>query len=696
MNYFVTGATGFIGKFLVAKLLARGGTVYALVREASQYKLDELRERLEVGDDRIIAVVGDIGERRLGVDDATVKSLAGTIDHFFHLAAIYDLEADEKSQMRVNVDGTYQAIQLAKALKAGCFHHVSSIAAAGLYRGTFTEDMFEEANEGLDNPYFKTKHAAEAIVRKEKKLPWRIYRPGIVVGHSVTGEIDKIDGPYYFFDLIKNVSKVSPRWLPMVMSRSGLMNIVPVDFVVDGMDYLAHRDGLNRKCFFLTDPKGIRVGNLISLMMDVAHGPKLQSLNLPFVDKATGMLSKSMKSVPMVNKVVAGVFQRFGIPVETIDLLNYPTRFDSEKTQQLLAEGDIYCPSFPGYADVIWDYWKENLARGRRKRKLTEEEMEFKAQLHDAFKTLIGKQTVTKLSRRVNGKVVLVTGASSGIGKECALRLAEAGATVLLAARTPEKLDETLQEIRANGGRAHSYSCDISDMAQCDSLVEKVMKDHGRVDYLINNAGRSIRRSVRYSYDRFHDFERTMQLNYFGALRLIMNLLPVMEEQKRGQIINISSIGVLTSPPRFSAYVASKAALDAFSQCVAPEYADKNIRFTTIYMPLVRTPMIAPTKIYNSFPTLSPEEARDLVMKAIIDQPKRISSRLGVTGAVAQATMPGITEFFLNQAYQLFPDSAAARGLTEEEAVREQNAIPTTATEIAQRMFVQIMRGGHW
>jgi NAD(P)-dependent dehydrogenase (short-subunit alcohol dehydrogenase family) len=263
-------------------------------------------------------------------------------------------------------------------------------------------------------------------------------------------------------------------------------------------------------------------------------------------------------------------------------------------------------------------------------------------------------------------------------------------------ARTPEKLEETLQEIADAGGRAQAYRCDVSDLADCDKLVAQVLSDHGHVDILINNAGRSIRRSVRHSYDRFHDFERTMDLNYFGALRLILGFLPVMEARESGHIINISSIGVLTSPPRFSAYVASKSALDAFSLCAAPEYAARHITFTTIHMPLVRTPMIAPTSIYKAFPTLSPEQARDLVIKAILSRSRRVSTPLGVTGAVAQATIPSVTEAFLSQAYALFPDSAAARGLSEEEAASERAALPSSRLALAQKLFVQIMRGVHW
>jgi NAD(P)-dependent dehydrogenase (short-subunit alcohol dehydrogenase family) len=301
-----------------------------------------------------------------------------------------------------------------------------------------------------------------------------------------------------------------------------------------------------------------------------------------------------------------------------------------------------------------------------------------------------------QLSRRVRNKHVVVTGATSGIGEDSALKLAAAGAIVILAARTPQKLDDTVAKIRDQGGKAFAYACDISDMADCDRFVKTVLDEHRHVDILINNAGRSIRRSVKFSFDRFHDFERTMQLNYFGALRLIFGFAPKMLERKSGHIINISSIGVLASPPRFSAYVASKAALDAFSWCAAPEFADAIVRFTTINLPLVRTPMIAPTKLYDAFPTLSPDQAAELVMSAVIDKPKRVATGLGLAGAVAQAVAPGVSEFILNQAYRLFPDSAAARGLSDEEAAAEMAALPRSAVDLARKLFAQVFSGVHW
>jgi len=661
MTYFVTGATGFIGRYLVANLLRRGRPIYVLVRKGSEKKLAAARKNWGADEKQVIAVEGDLEKPNLGVSAADVKKLKGKIDHVFHLAAIYDLKASAEAQELANVEGTKNTVKFAAAVNAGCFHHVSSIAAAGLYDGTFREDMFEEA-EDLDHPYFKTKHESEGVVRRHSKVPFRIYRPGFVVGHSKTGEIDKIDGPYYFFKTLQKVRDIVPKWMPMIGIEGGRINIVPVDFVADALDYLAHKKGLDGKCFHLTDPEPHRIGEVLNIFARAGHAPQMtMRVNAKMFGFIPAPVLYGLGSLAPVKRAIRVVLTDLGIPRDVFQFVNWPTRYDNREAAKALKGSGIQVPKLETYAAKLWDYWERNLDP-------------------DLF-------IDRSLAGRVKDRVVVVTGSSSGIGKATAIKLADAGAKVILVARGEEKLIETKAEIDRAGGKAFIYTADISDIASCDALVARVLKEHGACDFLVNNAGRSIRRGVLNSFDRFHDFERTMQLNYFGALRLIMGFLPKMIDKKRGHIINISSIGVLSNAPRFSAYVASKAALDSFSACAASEFLDKGIYFTTINMPLVRTPMIAPTKIYESVPTLSPEEAADLVVDAIVHRPVRIATRLGIFGAVSHAIAPKLTQVLLNTAFNMFPDSSAAQGKKGGEPQ------PLTAEQMA---FAQITQGIHW
>jgi NAD(P)-dependent dehydrogenase (short-subunit alcohol dehydrogenase family) len=663
MAYFVTGGTGFIGRFLIDKLLAREGTIHVLVRKDSVRKLDALRPRWGADGRRVVAVVGDLAKPRLGVSAADLAKLKGQVTHLFHLAAIYDLSADAASQEKANIDGTRNAVQFAEAVQAGCFHHVSSIAAAGLYDGVFREDMFEEAEE-LDHPYFRTKHDSEGIVRAECRRPWRVYRPAIVVGHSKTGEIDKIDGPYYFFKLIQKMRKALPQWMPTVGIEGGRINIVPVDFVVDAMDHIAHRKGLDGGCFHLTDPEPRRIGEILNLFARAAHAPQMtMRLNAKMFGFIPDFVIDSAMSLAPVQRIQKQVLADLGIPKDMFRFVNYPTRFDNRECAKALKGSGISVPPLEDYAWRLWDYWERHLDP-------------------DLFidRSLAGK---------VKGKVAVVTGGTSGIGEATAYKLAEAGAQVVVVARDAEKAKPVMARIKAMGGKAKFHSCDLADLADCDRLVAAVLREHGRCDFLVNNAGRSIRRGIASSFDRFHDFERTMQLNYFGSLRLIMGFLPSMMKHRHGHIVNISSIGVLTQAPRFSAYVASKAALDAFTGCAASEFNDNNIAFTTINMPLVRTPMIAPTKLYNHVPTLTPEQAADLVVEAIVYRPVRIATRLGIFGALLHAVAPKATQVILNTAFRMFPDSSAAQG-RKEGAARE---VELTPEQVA---FAQITQGIHW
>jgi NAD(P)-dependent dehydrogenase (short-subunit alcohol dehydrogenase family) len=220
-------------------------------------------------------------------------------------------------------------------------------------------------------------------------------------------------------------------------------------------------------------------------------------------------------------------------------------------------------------------------------------------------------------------------------------------------------------------------------------MVSWLVESYGSVDVLINNAGRSIRRGIESSYERFHDYERTMQLNYFGCLRTTLGLLPHMTARRSGHVVNISSNGVLTNAPRFSAYVASKAALDAWTRCAASEFIDVGVTFTTINMPLVRTPMIAPTKIYQSVPTMAPEEAADLIVQAIVYKPARIATRLGIFGQVLHALAPRVAQIVMNTTFRMFPDSDAARG----KETRPGEKVKASPDQLA---LANLMRGIHF
>ena len=668
MTYFVTGATGFIGKRLVRKLLARRGTVvYFLIRPESREKIPALLEDWGVGEDRAVPVVGDLGQPLLGVSKADQKKMAGKIKHFFHLAAVYDLKADAESQIVANIDGTRNAVALANAIKAGVFQHVSSIAAAGMYEGVFREDMFDEA-EGLDHPYFATKHDSEKIVRKETDMPWRVYRPGLVVGDSRTGEMDKIDGPYYFFKLIQRMRSILPPWMPAVGIEGGRINIVPVDFVVDAIDHIAHKKDLDGKACHLVDPTPYRVGDILNIFARAAHAPQFSlRVNAALLGFIPNSVKKGMLALTPVRRIKNAVMKDLGVPDDILTFVNYPTRFDARETTAALKGTKIQCPRLEDYAYRLWDYWERNLDP-------------------DLFidRTLKGQ---------VQGKVVVITGGSSGIGLAAAHKMASAGAITVLIARDEEKLASAKKEIEdalgknENNGQVVTHSADLASNEGVDRATAWIIETFNGADFLVNNAGRSIRRGIESSYDRMHDFERTMQVNYFGALRMTMGLLPHMSAKRRGQVINISSIGVLTNAPRFSAYVASKAALDAWTACASSEFADVGVKFTTVNMPLVRTPMIAPTKLYQNVPTLSPDEAADLIVRAIVYKPVRIATRLGIFGAVLHALAPRIAQIVMNTTFRMFPDSDAAKGAKEGEKVK------ASADQIA---FANLMRGIHF
>jgi len=664
LNYFVTGATGFIGRHLVAELLKRDGTVYALVREGSKGRLDDVGQRLGAGD-RLVPVSGDLAKEGLGIEGFDEK-----IDHFFHLAAIYDMESDEDSLRRANVDGTRHVIEFANSIDVGRFHHTSSIAVAGNFKGLFREDMFDEGQR-LPHAYHSTKFESEKLAREHVKAPLRVYRPGIVIGHSETGEMDKVDGPYYFFKLLQKLRHALPEWFPLAGPEGKKANIVPVDFVAKAMDHIAHMDDndLYGNTFHLVDPKPLSTGRTLNEFAKAAHAPQFaMRVDAHLTDIVPKQVAKGLMQIPTVKSVRDQILADIEIPAEVLEHREFDADFDARDTQRALTGTGIAVPPLSSYAAKVWDYWERNLDP-------------------DLFRE-------RSLSSVVKDKVIVVTGASSGIGREVAKKIGEAGGTVVLVARTREKLEELRDEVEEAGGTAHVHPADLSDMDDIDRVADEILEQHGAVDILVNNAGRSIRRSVAASYDRFHDFERTMQLNYFGAVKLILKLLPTMREQKSGHIINVSSIGVQTNTPRFSAYVASKSALDAFSRCMAPEVVGDGVSVTTVYMPLVRTPMIAPTSIYDAFPTLSPEEAAQLVADAILDKPKRVATRLGTFGQILYSISPKSVDQIMNTAYKIFPDSKAASKGKEPAAAEDGKKEQEMSTEAVAMAY--LLRGVHF
>jgi NAD(P)-dependent dehydrogenase (short-subunit alcohol dehydrogenase family) len=662
MSCFITGATGFIGRYLVRELLARGapGAIFILVRPGSKHKIDELKTWWGPDAARVIAIEGDLGTAGLGVSPAALSMLREQPVDFFHLAAIYDIDATAAAMQEANVEGTRRALELAQSIGARCFHHCSSIAAAGLYPGVFTEDMFEEACH-LEHPYFRTKHDSEALVRAQRHVPWRIYRPGMVIGDSRSGHIVKTDGPYLFFKALQILRRNLPAWLPTIGLEGGYVNVVPVDYVAAAIVELSRAKDHDFRCFHLTDPHPRHAGEILNLFARAGHAPLMGlRIDAELLRLIPDGVSGAIQQLAPLRAVVDQLLEDLELPRSVLRFLNMPTLFDNQRTRALLQHTDVRLPRLEDYAWRIWDYWERHL---------------------DPDLSLD-----RSLSGTVAGKRILITGGSSGIGRALALRLAGAGAHVLIAARDVKKLEAVASEIQSRGGKVNVYPCDITDATASAEMVERVLAAAGGVDILVNNAGHSIRRSIAISCNRLHDYERLMQLNYFAAVRLTLALVPHMAERGDGHVIAISSIGVLSNAPRFSGYIASKAALEAFTRCASAEYRSKGVRFTVVNLPLVRTPMIEPTRAYSQLPAMSPDEAASLIADAIVHRPPRIATRLGTMARMLEVFAPKLADVINNVAFQMFPDSIAARGGDGPEE-------PPTAEAVA---FARLLRGVHW
>ncbi|HXZ46369.1 MAG TPA: SDR family oxidoreductase, partial [Pseudolabrys sp.] len=329
MRYFVTGGNGFIGKRLVRALLERPDAhVYVLLRNASPDRITELFRFWRADAAQVTPIKGDVREHCLGIAADQLDQIVGKVDHFFHLAAIYNLEADPVAEMQTNIEGTRNAITLAAAIGSKRFHHMSSIAAAGLYDGVFREDMFAEACN-LEHPYFASKHESEKLVRSECSIPWRIYRPGLVIGDSRTGEMDKVDGPYYFFKLIQKMRKLLPSWMPSIGIEGGRINLVPVDFVVAALVHLAHVEGEDGRCFHLTDPHPHRVGDILGIFARAAHAPDMTvRLNAALLRFIPPGITATLAALTPTRRIRKAVMKDLGLPEDILAFVNYPTRFD--------------------------------------------------------------------------------------------------------------------------------------------------------------------------------------------------------------------------------------------------------------------------------------------------------------------------------------------------------------------------------
>lgn len=661
-TYIVTGGTGFLGRNVLPLLLERDrkAEIHVLVRPASVNRLTNLAATID-GGNRLHPLIGDLTEPGLGIENAPAA------DHVLHLGAIYDLTVGDE-QAATNVEGTRAVVELAHTLDA-TLHHVSSIAVAGNHQGTFTESDFD-LGQDFPTPYHRTKFEAEKLVRETVGLRWRVYRPSAVVGNSVTGEMDKIDGPYYLFPSLKALSRL-PRSLPVAVPALGAANIVPVDYVAAAIVELMLAPGRDGQVFHLVNPKPQPMREIYAALADAAGAPR------PVADIPGGLVRPLISPWPVrgLEKGRAAVLELAGVPPVLVNNMTLPTTFVNDETRKALHGTGIEVPPLAEYVHVLWKYWLENLDPAHRARK------------------------------DLDGRIIVITGASSGIGRYSAIAAAGKGATVLLLARRTDELDAVVAEIRNAGNQAYGYTCDITDSESVDQTIKAILAEHGHVDMLVNNAGRSIRRGLYYSTERFHDFERTMAVNYFGAIRMVLGLLPQMRARGFGHIVNISSAGVQSRTPRFSAYIASKAALDGFADCAAAETLSDGITFTTIHMPLVQTPMIAPTGQYNVGPIQTPEKAAAMVVRALTKRPKRIDVPEGTLSELGHVFAPGIKDRVMNLYYRAYPDSPAAKGEVTEPSKKAEPAVieqPTPRPHrshplgTAVRRIARLLPGAHW
>jgi short-subunit dehydrogenase len=633
-TYFVTGGTGLIGRELVPRLLARGGEVRLLIREAAQSRqrafIDRLHETARAHGATLRLVTGDVAEPNLGLsadDLAALKDVA----HVFHLAAVYSLEVSDDRFERVNVGGTRHLLEaLRGASFAGVLHHASSVAVAGDFAGTFTEEMLE-AGQRHTHPYFASKYESERLVRAATDLRVRVYRPSAVVGHSVTGEMDRVDGPYYLFEPIRRIREVLPPWVPLPELRYAPLNMVPVDFVAAAIDAIAHRDGLDGKTFHVVDPSAPSFVKSFNAIAKAAGAPRMRKNPLRAFrgqSKAAAGMAGQLASVKFLRHEL---LRDLGLPPTLEQAQSPKLKFDATHLVVALEGTGVRIPAQAEYVEAMWDYWHRHLSPPKRKAELVRE----------AF----------------DGRRVLVTGASSGIGEAFALRAAELGARLVLVARRKDELERVAGRVRERGGEAHVVVADLATLEGCDEAVREALSAIGGVDVLVNNAGHSIRRSLVDSMERWKDVERLFQLNFMAPVRLIRGFLPGMRDRRDGVIVNVLSAGTHMATPNFGVYTSSKAALSQFSNTLAAEHAHENIHVLCSYLPFVRTPMMGATGLFDETSAMTPERAAEWMITGVARRERMVAPRSFRAFYMTNFVAPRQSARILNLLYRIWSDT---------------------------------------
>jgi NAD(P)-dependent dehydrogenase (short-subunit alcohol dehydrogenase family) len=632
----VTGATGLIGRHLTEHLLRRGGEVVVLVRPTSRARHEPLLAHwlalANASGARLRIVGGDIETPGLGLDLATP---AAQFDHVFHLAALYDLAATEAALARANVEGTQHLLEyLRDGGFRGVLHHVSSIAVAGDLEGTLREDDLDVGQQH-PHPYHRTKFHAERLVRASG-LRTRIYRPSAVVGDSRTGVIDRADGPYYLFKPILKLRNALPAWFPLLGYLETPLNMVPVDHVAQVIDHVAHQVAGDGQTFHVVDPTPPDFTGTFNLLADAAGAPRIRVNAGKALRKFLPGGAALLGQLGGLKFVRSQILRELGIPPQVHEALGRPVRFDTTNLDRALAGSGLACPPQAQYIEALWDYWLRHLDPDR--------------------------DPVALARRHLAGKVVMITGASSGIGAALALQCARAGATVALVARREPELTQVAAQVQALGGAASIHVADLADPDACDAVVAAAEAAHGRIDILVNNAGRSIRRPVAQSLERWHDFERVLQINYLGPLRLIRAVLPAMRARRSGHIVNVLTAGVAMASPNFGAYGSSKAALSHITDTMAAELLAEDIHFTSVYPAFVRTPMMDARVFDERTRAMTADTAAAWIIDGIVHRKQRVLEFATRRRWVLNALLPNGVTRLTSAIYQIHAEERPGDG----------------------------------